>query len=153
MTGTFLSLIRRLAVARRAATSLEFASITLPLFVLLLGVMEIGSVVRVKAALLYATTNAARCASINATICGTADSVAAYAVTQAQGLAVSASNFTLSTDTCGKKVSATMPFPVDTHSVLKTGLSISVFACYPLQPACRVGDLVTPDGLPGVCRD
>jgi Flp pilus assembly protein TadG len=152
MTGKLLSFVRRLALARRAATSVEFASVSLPLVVLLLGVMETGSVVRAKAALLYATNNAARCASINAATCGTAANVAAYAVTQAQGLGVSASNFALSTDTCGKKVTATMPFPV-TQTVLRTGLSISVHACYPLQPACKAGDLVAPDGLPGVCRD
>jgi Flp pilus assembly protein TadG len=146
-------IVRRLIGDRVGATALEFGMVALPLTTLIFGVVEVGMVIRAKASLTYAATSAARCASINALTCGTADKLKSYAVTQTHGLDIETSAFTLSTDTCGKKVTATMPLSVNLHSVLPTGLSLTVAACYPAQPSCNVGDLVTPDGLPGVCRE
>jgi hypothetical protein len=87
-----------------------------------------------KSALQFATTNAARCSAVNVATCGTTDATKAYAQTQTQGVAVAANAFTVSTETCGRKVVATVAFPVSAQSILKTGLSLSAQACYPLQP-------------------
>jgi Flp pilus assembly protein TadG len=119
---------------RRGVISMEMGLIALPLTLFLFGVVELGMVIRMKSALQFATTNAARCSAVNVATCGTTDATKAYAQTQTQGVAVAANAFTVSTETCGRKVVATVAFPVSAQSILKTGLSLSAQACYPLQP-------------------
>lgn len=125
----------RLARDRRGATSMEFGLIALPLTLFMFGVVELGMVIRMKSALQFASTNAARCSAINVTTCGTVDATKTYARTQTQGVEVAASAFTVTTEACGRKVVATVAFPVSAQSILKTGLSLSAQACYPLQPS------------------
>ena len=120
---------------RRGVTSMELGLIALPLTLFLFGVVELGMVIRMKSALQYATTNAARCSAVNVATCGTAESTKAYAQTQTQGVAVPASAFAVTTEGCGRKVVATVAFPVSAPSILQTGLSLSAQACYPLQPS------------------
>jgi Flp pilus assembly protein TadG len=119
---------------RRGVISMEMGLIALPLTLFLFGVVELGMVIRMKSALQFATTNAARCSAVNVATCGTTDATKAYAQTQTQGVAVAANAFTVSTETCGRKVVATVAFPVSAQSILKTGLSLSAQACYPMQP-------------------
>ncbi len=119
---------------RRGVVSMEMGLVALPLTLFLFGVVEMGMVIRMKSALQFATTNAARCSAINVATCGTTDATKAYAQTQTQGVSVAASVFTITTESCGRKVVATVPFPVSAQSILKTGLSLSAQACYPLQP-------------------
>lgn len=119
---------------RRGVISMEMGLVALPLTLFLFGVVEMGMVIRMKSALQYATTNAARCSAINVATCGTFDATKTYALTQTQGVSVATSAFTVSTETCGRKVVATVAFPVSAQSILKTGLSLSAQACYPLQP-------------------
>ncbi len=109
--------------------------IALPLTLFLFGVVEVGMVIRTKSALQYATTNAARCSAINVATCGTVDATKTYASTQTQGVSVATSAFTVTTESCGRKVVASVAFPVSAQSILKTGLTVSAQACYPLQPA------------------
>jgi len=120
---------------RRGVTSMELGLIALPLTLFLFGVVELGMVIRMKSALQFATTNAARCSAINATTCGTVETTRTFATTQTQGVAVPASAFAVTTEACGRKVVATVAFPVSAQSILKTGLSLSAQACYPLQPS------------------
>ncbi len=124
-----------LAPDRRGVISMEMGLMALPLTMFMFGVVELGMVIRMKSALQYATTNAARCSAVNVATCGTVELTRAYAQTQTQGVAVAASAFTVTTETCGRKVVATVSFPVSAQSILQTGLSLSAQACYPLQPA------------------
>jgi Flp pilus assembly protein TadG len=126
---------RRLRRDSRGVTSLEFGLMAVPLTLLLFGVIELGMVIRAKSALQFAATNAARCAVVNQTTCGTVDATKAYALTQTQGVQVAASAFTVTTEGCGKKVVASMALPVIAASVLNSGLTLSAQACYPLHPA------------------
>lgn len=119
---------------RRGVTTAEFGLLALPLVLFLFGVIEFGMVIRMKSALQYAATNAARCAVVDATTCATAAAVKSYAVSMSQGLNVTADTFTVTNATCGKKVMASVAFPVSAQSVLNTGLTVSAQACYPLQP-------------------
>ena len=120
---------------RRGVISMEMGLMALPLTLFMFGVVEVGMVIRMKSALQYATTYAARCAAINTATCGTVDATKTYARTQTQGVAVPASAFAVTTETCGKKVVATVNFPVSAQSILRTGLTLSAQACYPLNPA------------------
>ena len=119
----------------RGVVSLEFGLLALPLVLFLFGVVELGMVIRMKSALQFATTRAARCAAVDVPTCGTTDKTKTYATTQTQGVVVGTSAFTVTTEACGKKVVASVAFPVSAQSVLRTGLNLSAQACYPLNPA------------------
>ncbi len=123
-------LLHRLAKARRGATAVEFAMVALPLLMLLFAAIEFGLAMRVKSTLQYATIEAARCSVVRPTQCGTQEAVAAFARTQMQG--VGTITFTYTAEECGRQVVGSMPFPVVAHSVMRTGLTLSAVACYPL---------------------
>ena len=125
-------LLHRLAHARRGATAVEFAMVALPLLMLLFAAIEFGLAMRVKSTLQYATIEAARCSVVRPTQCGTQEAVAAFARTQMQGVGVGTITFTYTAEDCGRQVVGSMPFPVVAHSVMRTGLTLSAVACYPL---------------------
>jgi len=124
----------RLARDRSGVTALEFGMVGLPLILFLFGVIETGMAIRMKSALQFAATNAARCAAINTVTCGTDANIKAYAMTQTQGVTVPASAFTVSSPSCGRMVVASMAFPVTAPQLLRSGLVLSAQACYPLRP-------------------
>lgn len=117
---------------RAGTTSVEFAMTLLPLLMLLFASVEFGLAMRVKSTLQYATVQAARCAVVTPTLCGTPEAVAAYAQTQMQGVTTAAVTFAFSAEDCGRQVVGTMPFPVVSHSVFPSSFSLSAVACYPL---------------------
>src|SRR5262249_57738689 len=94
-----------------------------------LGIMEFGRLMWTKNALNFAVEDAARCAAINSTLCGTQSLMQSYA-TNRSGYAFPTADFTLSTPSCGTQVSATYPFtllvPMVTYSV-----SLTSSYCYP----------------------
>lgn len=118
----------------RGIVSMEFGLLALPLTLFLFGVIEIGMVIRMKSALQFAATNAARCAAVNTVTCGTIADIQTYAATQTQGVTVATNAFTVTTVSCGRKVVASVAFPVSANSVLNTGLTVTAQACYPLNP-------------------
>lgn len=120
-----------LARDRRGVTTLEFGLIALPLCLVLFAVVEIGLAVRMRSALQYATAQAARCAAVDSTVCGTTTATAAYATTQTQGVTVSASSFTVTSAACGKQVTASVPLPIVAHKVIPGAVTLSARSCYP----------------------
>jgi Flp pilus assembly protein TadG len=116
----------------RGLTSVEFAMVALPLTMFLFGVVEVGLAVRARSALQYATAQAARCSVVDAAQCGTTENAKAYAMTQTMGVAVPATAFNVTTEACGRRVTATLPFPVVAHHVFPVALTLSAQSCYPL---------------------
>jgi Flp pilus assembly protein TadG len=99
-------LLRRLFGAREGAAAVE-AALTLPvLLMLLLGVIEFGRLGFVRAGLNYAVQEGARCAAVRPAVCGTPAQTAAFAAGRASALGVPASAFTVSSESCGTRVSA-----------------------------------------------
>ena len=74
---------------------------------------------------------AARCASVNATACGTTAKVQAYAVTQAYGMAVAPATFTVTTPVCGNSVAATSTFAFLTTLFPISSITLQAQSCYP----------------------
>jgi Flp pilus assembly protein TadG len=75
---------------------------------------------------------AARCATINATLCPTNDpaAIASYAAQQAYGLSLPTSTFTYSTPACGNQVNASYTFVFP--DILNIGsLTLKAQACFP----------------------
>jgi len=122
----------RLRADARGLTSLEFGMVALPFTLVLFGLLEIGLAVRAKSALQYATTQTARCMAVNTALCGTVDTAKAYAVTQSAGVPITASAFTITTEACGRKVSAALAFPVVAHKLIPQALTLTAQACYPI---------------------
>lgn len=74
---------------------------------------------------------AARCGAVNKIKCETDAKIQDQAVSEAWGLSLSPANFTVTTDTCGKRVQGTYDFtfiipfvPLGTHT-------LSATSCYP----------------------
>ncbi|HYC13069.1 MAG TPA: TadE family protein [Stellaceae bacterium] len=115
--------------AKRGATAAEFAAI-LPAFIAItLGIMEFGRLMWTKSALNYAVEEAARCAAINTSTCGTQSQVQSFAASHS-GQTFAASVFALSTPACGTQVSASYPFQFIVPLV-NFSVTLQASYCYP----------------------
>jgi Flp pilus assembly protein TadG len=140
---------RRLGGHTSGATSLEFALAAIPLFLLLLGIIESGLLFWSWQALQAAAIDAGHCAANNFPACAhvatTPASTASYAATAAQqrGLnRVTSSNVSVTTGTaaqslCGSTtasvVSILMTYQYPMISFIKLPSSLSASACFPLS--------------------
>jgi Flp pilus assembly protein TadG len=119
---------------RGGAAAVE-AALVVPLFiVLVMGIMETGRLYRVWDTVHFAVVEAARCASVNSTLCGTAAQIATYAAGRAIGLALppgkSASDvFAVSTAACGIKVAASWPFQYVAAGLFPYSVTVTASAC------------------------
>lgn len=123
--------IGKLVGDRKGVSALEF-SLLLPLFLMLvIGIMQVGQLFWMRTALQHAVEMAARCATVNATICGTATKIQAYAATQAYGMTVSPATFTVTTPACGNNVAATSTFTFLTTLIPIPAITLQAKSCYP----------------------
>jgi Flp pilus assembly protein TadG len=133
MSGYGLGSLR----SRQGSVAIEYAFVLPGLMLFMLGAMDTGRLLWSYATLNRATEAAARCASVNPTICGTSTKIKAYAVTQAFGLIIPTTAFTPSTVVCGSRVVAAYSFRfiIPWLGVSPYGQSNSITlnatACYP----------------------
>lgn len=114
----------------RAASAIEFA-MTAPIFFLLLfAIIEGGLLLWTQLGLQNAVDMAARCASVNVTLCGNAGAVQTYAAQNAFGLNVPPSTFTFSTPTCGNQVSASYTYDFIV-SISAPTITLNARSCFP----------------------
>lgn len=114
----------------RGAAALEYAFVLPALFGFALGVMDLGRLVWMQVTLDRAVQAAARCASINVTLCGTDAAIKSYAASQSWGTSVPTSAFEVSPLACGVKIQATMTFQYTVPWPLAPS-TIKSAACYP----------------------
>ena len=117
---------------QRGTSAIEFA-LTAPVFFLFIfGIMVCGLLFWTQIALQHGTEMAARCASINGTLCPTSDptAISNYATQQTLGLNPPVSTFTYSTPACGNQVSASYTFQL-TEFLSLSPLTLTAKACYP----------------------
>lgn len=112
--------------------ALEYAIILPVLLTMLLGAMDAGRVMWLQVTLDRAVEAAARCASVNATICGSAAKTQAFAATQAFGTSINATAFTSTSATCGTKVTGTLPFSFTIPWPTTKKITLGATACYPV---------------------
>ena len=86
---------------RSGTTAIEFALVSLPLFLILFGALEFGRLLWTQSALHFAVEEAARCASVNTSVCGTASQIASYAAGTVTALNIPSSAFSASSQSCG----------------------------------------------------
>jgi Flp pilus assembly protein TadG len=125
---TFVNMLRD----QRGASALEFG-LTAPVFFLFIfGVIEIGLLFWTQIGLQHGAEMAARCASVNASLCptGNPSAITGYATQQALGLSLPASTFTYSTPSCGNQVNASYSFQFP-DIIRLTPLTLTAQACFP----------------------
>jgi Flp pilus assembly protein TadG len=123
--------IIRALIDERGTTSVEFA-LSAPLFALMVtGVMGAGLLFWAQTGLQHAVEMAARCASVNKTICGQTNDIKNYAVAQTAGLNPPSSVFSVSTSACGTLVSATYPLVTVPTLWGVSAFSLTAQSCYP----------------------
>src|SRR5712691_3407992 len=128
--STLAARIVRLSRHEDGNPAVEFGLLAPVLLLFLFGIMEGGRMLWTLNALHYSVQEAARCASINTTACGSASQIQTFAAGRA-GAGFAPSVFTAAVAGCGNRVSAsyTMPLniPFVTHSI-----SLTAQSCYPI---------------------
>ena len=144
--------VRRFALARDAATAVEFAFILPLLLILVFGVFEFARLMWTREALVETAAAGARCMAMSASSCQSGGAYSASGtdtyiegVGANWGLSLSASNLTLNNNTTCSGVTATKGFSSVTIAysfvsvvpneivALAGGESLSGTACYPNQ--------------------
>ena len=124
MAQTYL----RFTKCQRGSNAVEFALIAPALIMLVVGTMWACLLVFSAASLHYSVEQAARCYSVNSTLCGTPSSAQTYAQSQYRG--TNAPTFLASTPACGHQVAATVT--VALNSGIKTwNVPLSATSCFP----------------------
>jgi len=102
--------MRRRTSGVSGSEAVEFALVLPAFLIFVLGLVDCGRLLWTNGTLAHAVESASRCAVVNTSICGTTATVQAYAVTQAWGLGLTSSAFTVVTTTCGTRVNGTVNF-------------------------------------------
>jgi Flp pilus assembly protein TadG len=125
LLGAIGGLIR----AKAGATSVDFAMIATPLFLLIFGTAEVGRMLWYQNALNYSVQEAARCATVDVNNCNTSDQIKSYAAARS-GAGFASGTFSTSTTACGNLISASYPMSL---SIPGAPISITLTAqsCYP----------------------
>lgn len=117
---------------RRATTAVEFALIAPIFFLFLFGIVGCGLLFWTQVGLQHGVEMAARCVSINSTLCpiNNPSAITNYAAQQTLGLNPPVSTFTYSSLACGNQVSAnyTFQFP---ELLNLSPLTLKAKACFP----------------------
>ena len=116
----------------RGTTALEFA-LTAPVFFLFIfGIIEFGLLLWTQIGLQHGAEMAARCATVDSTLCPNSNpgAITSYAAQQAFGLALPSQTFTYSTPACGNQVSASHAFQFPAILNLSP-LTLTAQACFP----------------------
>ncbi|MGF6305963.1 Flp pilus assembly protein TadG [Bradyrhizobium sp. i1.8.4] len=114
----------------RGASALEFA-LTAPMFFLFIfGIIEFGLLFWTQLGLQHGTEMAARCATVNGTLCPDSNAITTYAAQQAFGLTLPTQTFTHSTSACGNQVSASYAFQF-AQFLNVSPIVLTAQACFP----------------------
>jgi len=127
--ANLMQLVRALAKSRSGSTAVQMAFVAPAMLMFILGIMEVGRVMWLQNALNYSVVEAARCISNSPSTCGSASQTQSFAASQS-GAGFASSVFTVTTASCGNKVTASYPVMLDIPYVnLSTTLTSQ--ACYP----------------------
>ncbi len=120
--------------------AIEYGLILPLLLLFTFGIIDTGRMLWSFTTLSRATDAAARCAAVDSTTCGSTSLVQSYAVSQAWGLDVTTSAFTVTQPACGKQVSASYTFQFvipwffgSTPFGAANTIALTATACYPPQ--------------------
>ncbi len=116
----------------RGSIAVEYALLLPALLLFVIGIMEVGRLLWTQTTLERAVEAAARCGAVDSVTCADAPATADYAVTQAFGLKVESSAFTVSSAACGVSVTAAFAYDFIVPWVAPRNMVLHASACYPL---------------------
>ena len=122
-----------LTKARDGTTAVETA-LVLPAFLLFIfAIIEAGFLLWTQTTLQFAVEAAARCAVVNSTLCGTTSAIQTYAASQAVGMTISSSSFSVSTTSpgCYYQVSISYPFSIIVTHLFTNTITLTAKSCHP----------------------
>ncbi len=116
----------------QGTSAVEFALIAPVFFLFIFGIIAFGLLFWTQIGMQHGAEMAARCASINTTLCPTSNpsAITNYALQQALGLSLPSSTFTYSTPACGNQVSASYTFEFP-DILNRSPLTLTAQACFP----------------------
>lgn len=114
----------------RGASALEFALTAPAFFLFIFGIIECGLLFWTQLAIQHGSEMAARCATVNSTLCPSSSAITSYAAQQAFGLTLPAETFTFSASACGNEVSANYAFTFPQILNLSP-VTLTARACFP----------------------
>ena len=132
MAGRLLRGVAASVSGRVGSAAVEMAIVLPIILTFLFGLTEFGRAIWTKATLDYAVESAARCFAVNTTKCGTAAATQTYAATRPLGLGLASTDFTVTSPTCGKQVSASLAFQFAASGILPYVITLNSTACYPI---------------------
>ena len=107
------------------------------LLLFVIGIIDVGRLLWTYTTLTRATEAAARCGAINTTDCGTTAQIQARAVSEAWGLTIASSAFTVTFPTCGVQVVGSYDFafaiPALAGATPLGTITLTATACYPVM--------------------
>ncbi|WP_340266290.1 TadE/TadG family type IV pilus assembly protein [Sphingobium mellinum] len=109
---------------------LEFALVAPALFLLIIGGIYLSLLGYTVASLHYATQVAARCASLDATNCGTATGVSTFAQQKFSNFSGGTATFNLTTPACGYNVASSLNYNMNI-GVKTITIPINSQSCFP----------------------
>lgn len=122
---------RRFLTACGGSTTAEFVLIVPLLLTFIFGVIEFSRAIWIRNSLQSAVEAAARCYVLNRPNCDTVSEVESYAAGVAVGVNLPSSAFTATTDTCGKKVTASFNF-TSIVPLIPLNPTLEASACRPI---------------------
>jgi Flp pilus assembly protein TadG len=123
--------LSRICRDERGTSAIEF-SVTAPAFFLILfAIIEAGLLLWTQLGLQHGAERAARCYSVNKTLCNNVSATQTYAAQQSFGLNPQPSAFTVSTAACGKSVTASYTYQFLTANFGLPALELKAQACFP----------------------
>ena len=124
--------MRKLWRDERGTSALEFALIAPVFFLCVLGGIAVGMLFWTQIGLQHGAEMAARCASVNPSVCpsGNPGAITNYAMQQALGLNLPGSTFSYSAPACGNQVNASYTFQFPDIMNLSP-LILTAQACFP----------------------
>jgi Flp pilus assembly protein TadG len=125
-----MSPLRAIFRDESGASAVEFG-LTAPVFFLFVfGIVEFGLLLWTQVGMQRGAELAARCATVNSTLCGTSNAIQSYAAQQAFGLNLPNTAFTATTAACGNQVNGSYSFQFPSFLNLSP-VTLSAKACFP----------------------
>jgi Flp pilus assembly protein TadG len=115
----------------QGATAVEFGLTAPVFFLMLIAAIEVGLLFWTQLGLQHGAEMAARCASVNSTICSSVSAIQNYAANQSLGLQPPSSTFSVESPPCGNQVTASYQFVAIASYFGIPALTLSAKSCFP----------------------
>jgi len=123
--------LHRVIKDKTGTAAIEFAMTSWVYVMLLMAIIEGSFALWIQAGIQHGSEMAARCASVDHNTCASTSAIQTYAAAQSYGLNPPTSTFTVTTPTCGYRVSASYTLTYLTHFFNPSSVTLTGSSCFP----------------------